>query len=490
MGKHSKTVEFFAEDQKRSLFPLTTNAFMIQKNAEGIGDYIENSIRSRDPSLRNSFLLQERVHADKSAHHLRRTAKLDPVAEFYLYDVIYRHRSAFRKRKEAKRISFGYRFVKGRVPPPSESYREFASSVRKAKSQYKYSLAFDVSSYFNSIYHHDLVARFRDLVDEHDEIDLYGRFFREINGGRSLDCLPHGILPAKVIGNDFLSYVEESNRVRCPLTLRFMDDFVLFSNREAQLISDFYVIQGLLGNKGLSVNPAKTRWSGRSSAFSGLADPIKVRLLKKRRALVVASEGPTDQDADDLTEEETEYLLALLEDDEVEEDDAELALVMLGHVWEDVLDHLPGLLQQYPNLSKNAYQFFGHVDDKDAAADLILDLLDSHQVSTEYQLFWFAWTAASHLQGTGSYGSLLMALLEHPAATTVSKAKVLEIPEKRHGMSDIRETQLQSGGAGWLAWASAIGSQCEKAGNRNHLLKYFANASPLNRLIADTVQMV
>ena len=490
MGKYSKTIEFFTEDQNRSLFPLATNAFMVERNAEGMGAYIEESIKHPEESVRENFLLQKRVYADKSGHHLRRTAKLDPVAEFYLYDLVYRHRGVFKRKKEDKRVSFGYRFVRGHIPPPSESYREFSAAVRDAEGKYKYSLAFDVSSYFNSIYHHDLVGRFRDLVDDHDAINLFGRFFREINGGRSLDCLPHGIIPAKVIGSDFLTYVEESKRIRCPMMLRFMDDFVLFANRETQLISDFYVIQSLLGKKGLSVNPAKTRWGHLSTGIGNEADQIKVGLLQKRRALVIASEGPEEEEVSDLTEEETEYLLALLEEEEVEEDDAELALMMLGHVSSEVLVHLPEVLRRYPSLSKNAYHFLGNVDDKNAVADLILDLVNGNHPSTEYQLFWFAWTTATHLRETRSYGDLLLALFEHPSATTVSKAKVLEIPEKKHGMSDLRETQLQSGGAGWLAWASAIGSQCEKAGNRNQLLKYFANASPLNRLIAETVQRV
>jgi len=488
MSTHSKTVEFFAEDQNRSLFPLTTNAFMVQSNPEGLSKYIREAINNADEDSCENFLPQERVYADKSGHHLRRTAKLDPVAEFYLYDVVYRCREAFKRRATKNRTAFGYSFVKGHVPQPSGSYREFSGAVGAAEEEFKYSLAFDVSSYFNSIYHHDLVRRFSDLVEDLDEVNLFGRFFRQINAGRTVDCLPHGILPAKILGSDFLAYVDESNRLRSPLMLRFMDDFVLFANREAQLISDFYTIQELLGSKALSVNPAKTRWGHLSTGGDFKVDPLKVKILKKRRALVVASEGPEHEEVEDLGQEETEYLLTLLHEEEIEEDDAELALMVLREVSDKVLVHLQEILRRFPSLTKNAYHFIEHVEDKEAVAELVLGLLSDSASTTQYQIFWLACSTDRHLRGTERYGDLLRALYEHASASAVCKARILEIPEKKHGMSDLREEQLKSGGSGWLPWASAIGSRCEKAASRNHLLGYFANASPLNRLIAETVK--
>jgi hypothetical protein len=39
---------------------------------------------------------------------------------------------------------------------PSVNYGTFRSEIRKAVPKYKHALAFDISAYFNSIYHHDL----------------------------------------------------------------------------------------------------------------------------------------------------------------------------------------------------------------------------------------------------------------------------------------------------------------------------------------------
>jgi hypothetical protein len=152
---------------------------------------------------------------------------------------------------------------------------------------------------------------------------------------------------------------------------------------------------------------------------------------------------------------------------------------------EDVLEYIPSFLEKFPNLAKNIYLFCEHVHNKAKLAEVVLHFLNSARVITEYQLFWLAWVAESYLSKCAAYGELIMRLYEHPSASVVSKAKVLEIPEKRFGMNDLREEHLRIGKSDWLAWASAIGLRCEGRANRNHLLNYFANASPLNKLIAD-----
>ena len=83
-----------------------------------------------------------------------------------------------------------------------------------------------------------------------------------------------------------------------------------------------------------------------------------------------------------------------------------------------------------------------------------------------------------------------MALYDHPNATDISKAKILEIPEKRFGLPDLRDEKLRSGHSDWPAWAAAVGSRAHPKGQRNHLLKYFRKCSPMNRLIGEFVERV
>ena len=494
MTRHDGVLAFRREDHNRTLFPLTTASVLIESSPSDIANYIyteiDKEVDPEDQDTGEHFLAQEHAFADKSGFHLRRTLRLDPIAEFYLYDVVYRNRARFRKKPNGDRTSFGYTFSSGSVPPPSKSYREYSEAINRTLKQYKYVITCDISCYFNSIYHHDLVARFRSLVDDTDEVELFGRFFREINSGRSTDCLPHGIVPAKVLGSDFLAFADESKRVRAPIIYRFMDDFCLFSNREEQLIGDFYCLQDLLSGKGLFVNPAKTRIEETiDMRRTNAVGKRKMDLLKRRRDVVLASDGTEDDDLQEaLDEGETEYLLSLLEEETVAEEDAELALTLLRNGADDVLEHLDQILRSFPSLAKNAYHFCGHVKDKTALANILLEFIKSDPSATEFQLFWIARTAENYLARTAGYGDILQEIYEHERSTIIVKAKILECPEKRFGLPDLREAQLKSGGAGWLPWAAAVGSICEKKANRNHLLGYFANASPVNRVFARIIK--
>lgn len=478
---------FREEDHNRTLFPLSTTSVLVEHGARKIADHIS---RIADRRSGPSFLSQEHVFADKSNHHLRRTLKLDPIAEYCLYDIVYRNRSAFKATRNGLRRSYGYRFSRGSVPPPSKSYKEYSRAVLAYARQYQFYVAFDISCYFNSIYHHDLASRMRHIMPAEDS-DLIGMLLRQINAGRSTDCLPHGLMPAKVIGSDFLSFTEGSSRIQSPVMCRFMDDFMLFSNREYQLLADFYHLQDILSSKSLFVNPAKTRIEESRSLYSKhAADRIKIRLLRIRRELIMSSEG-ADGDLEEpasLGEEETRYLLSLLEEDDVSEQDAELALTLLRDSADAVLEHLFELLRRFPNLSKNAFHFCAHVTDTSGLAWIVHELVGRNSGATQFQLFWLTSIAEHFLSADAIYGEILHAIFGHPRSSAVTKARVLEIGDRQFGLSDLRSEQLRSGGSGWLPWASAVGSLCEDRATRNHLLGYFANASDVNRLFAEILR--
>lgn len=83
---------------------------------------------------------------------------------------------------------------------------------------------------------------------------------------------------------------------------------------------------------------------------------------------------------------------------------------------------------------------------------------------------------------------LIVALSQHQNATDITRGKILEIPDHRYGLPEMRETYLREGRSDWLAWASAVGSREMDKQARNYLLDYFKNGSDMNRLIADIIQ--
>ena len=96
--------------------------------------------------------------------------------------------------------------------------------------------------------------------------------------------------------------------------------------------------------------------------------------------------------------------------------------------------------------------------------------------------------AEDYLLKSPKVGDLLISLYEHDYATDISKAKILEIPEKRFGLTDLREERLRTGHSDWLAWSAAVGARVHPKGQRNQLLKYVRKSSPMNKLIGDFVE--
>jgi len=252
----SAVAQFYIEDQPRTLFPMNTTTLIISQSEEKVREYLLKCSDINEPSY--SILPQTRVYASKSNLHLRRTVKLDPVAEYYIYDVVYRNRTIFRKPHTNRRRHFGYRFESGKFLPPTDSYEEFRSAISAARNDYKHFISFDVASYFNSIYHHDLASWFAGQRVTDDDRQGLDEFLRKTNSGRSIDCLPQGLYATKMIGNEFLRFIDDSMQLNCSLLLRFMDDFYIFSDSPQILEQDFIVIQRLLGDKGLSINASKT----------------------------------------------------------------------------------------------------------------------------------------------------------------------------------------------------------------------------------------
>lgn len=239
--------QYFLEDYRHTLFPVTTTRLLVEKFPSELRHYYQT----------NPFRPQTRCSAAKRAFHLRRTVKLDPPSELFIYDLVFRNRKQFRTDHNPTRSSFGFRFKAGKPISSRTAYKDFHAAAAGSKAKFKFALRFDVSAYFNSLYQHDLVSRFREIGATEDDVNAYGKFLREINSGRSLDCLPHGLHPCKVLGSDFLKFIDNSIRIKSPRLLRFLDDFFLFADREQDLHSDFNNIQELLSEKGLSLNERK-----------------------------------------------------------------------------------------------------------------------------------------------------------------------------------------------------------------------------------------
>jgi len=337
---------------------MSTSRILVDKSSAELEAYLQKVL---DPGqVEHSFLPQLRVHAAKARHHTRRTLKLDPVAEYFVYDFVYRNRARFRKPYTTAREHHGFRFENGLPVDGVTAYSEFKSSISAHAALNAHTLSLDISSYFNSVYHHDLSHWCIGIGAVQTDVDGINQFLREINAGRSIDCLPQGLYPCKMIGNNFLTFVDTSNRIRSSAVVRLMDDIHLFDSDESVLISDFHQIQSLLGEKGLSVNPSKTILPSEArKSVSESVDELKLGLLKKRREVMKRYADGTDLSSHpelQLDLRQRAYLLELLKSDALTEEDAELVLALMHEHGDDLLRYLPLLAAGFPNLAKRFYQ--------------------------------------------------------------------------------------------------------------------------------------
>lgn len=491
----SGTADFIKADFSGTLFPMKTNLLVLEHYEAELAAYIGNRVLSDDHPGDN-FLPQQRVHATKPRGHLRRTVKLDPVAEYFLYDAVYRNRAIFRPQVSPARQSFGYRFKDGAHISVHTAYTAYKVSLAGHAATFAHRLQFDIASYFNTLYHHDIAHWFAASpgVTEPDA-NAIGKFFREINAGRSVDFLPHGIYPAKMIGNEFLKLIDMSGTLKSTVISRFMDDFNLFDNDQSVLRQDFFRIQQLLGQYGLNVNPSKTH-------FDKSVGNLEETLSKIHESLIEIVEGieqfegasgvdfveTEERVVSGLSPEQVTSLLGLLRDDALEEADADLILGFLRSHSDDILEHLPTLLRRFPNLIKHLYSVCATVTDKPALSAVLLDYLKTESYFVEYQLFWVACLVEDHLMGAGCYGDVLLKLYELTQDFRIARAKVLEIPEQGFGLKEIRSEYLKTGQSDWLSWASASGTRTLKKAERNYALDYFSKGSPLNFIIAESVK--
>lgn len=490
--QYNSVVDFYNDDFNKTFYPLDTSRVLINNFSEQINTYVKEKVLSSTDE-NSAFLPQTRVYIPKYDLNLRRTVKLDPIAEFFIYNVIFENRLKFNNFEEGNRVTFGYKFFDNKFASSNSAYKAFKAKINELNNTYRFYIKFDISNYFNSLYHHDICNAFSNITSSNDERSAFGQFLRQINSGRSVDCLPQGIYPCKIIGSNFLQYIDRSIQVKAESLVRFMDDFYLFSDSLDILKQDYLTIQKLLGEKGLSVNPIKTKWGEKiNKSVDNEIDEIKLSLLKIRRAEIEVSGWVEEQEYIEelsLDNNQISYLLDMLKNKnkEIEEEDAELVLSLMRHHSEKVLEFIPIFMEKFPNLIKNIFFFIKEDVDKEQLSNIIIDFLEKVKYISAYQLFWITKIIEEHLLEFRNCKKMLFDIYDHKESSIIVKAKILEIPDNSFGLADLREEHLKSGRSDWLSWSSAIGVRFDEKSHRNYMLKYFAKGSSINHLISECI---
>ena len=86
--KQNKVQQFYIGDFESTLYPLNVNRILIENAYDQLTNHIKAIFNNSATGQPITFLPQEKVTAPKRNFHLRRTIKLDPVAEFFIYRLV------------------------------------------------------------------------------------------------------------------------------------------------------------------------------------------------------------------------------------------------------------------------------------------------------------------------------------------------------------------------------------------------------------------
>ncbi|MEK4346516.1 RNA-directed DNA polymerase [Paenibacillus sp. FSL P4-0184] len=513
MSSIGDAYDFILKDFQKTLFPLRSVLFIAKYQVDSILEYINNEIFSQtwlqtllneddykkvtqimnkaqikriNENAQSYFLIQPWVYALKDKKHYRQTFQLDPISLIFIYDFVYRNRTHFQKQVYSNRECFGYTFNGDSYSSQTEEYRLFINKLQLLKTEYGFMGKIDISNFFNNIYHHDIVSYIARTINQ-QEAEKIGKFLREINEGRSTSCMPQGLFPMKVIGSNFLSFIEASRELKSEFIIRFMDDIYFFSDNEETITNDIFTVQKLLGEKGLCLNEEKTLITTVENEEENDIETVKISLLKKRRLIINSYTDEFDDydyEIEDLTDEEISFLKDMLHNRKsIEDEDIELILTLLMTSESETIELTRLVLNNSPQLTKNLYYNIkrNYMMISDAIISEIEVYLEKSFIP-EYQLFWITKTIIDFTEINESIADLLVSIYRHPSVTNVVKCIILEIPENNYGFLELKKN-IARGHAPELIISAMVGLVSHEKSNRNQIYKYVGKTNSMLRTV-------
>jgi hypothetical protein len=465
-------------DHRRWIFPLRTPVIFAEAGSKALRDHINQKIFA--PKQPECFLSGHLAYSRKDVHHLRRVLVLDPLATFFLYDFAYRNRKSFPRPPKSDRRVYGHCYHAGKPVDAFAEYHSFRRAKYQMIAEHGFFAQLDIFNCFNSFYHHEVTSFVRGRTTE-SAGEHFGQFLRELNAGVSVACFPQGFYPAKAIGNAYLSFVEQSRKLKAEGVARFLDDIVL-AGASRQLVEESILeLQYILDKHHLSLNDSKTLVGEKGQRFQERKlDKIKRGLLAKRESTKREYDSDDTGEGDErLDLKELEYLMALVRKPNVAQEDVELALTLLRHEDDAVELLVKPVLDNAPHLLRNFHRLIELVGNKDD--HLRVDLrnrIRSERSFPEHDLFWYARILIHHLRFDEGVADMLTRIYEHPNASVVVKAAILETPHLDHGFADLKETAIRADGTLLTAAAAMVGLAKIEKSKRNHIFKYAAHQGP------------
>lgn len=221
--------------------------------------------RKTDEDLKGFFKQQtvphERLLAPAGYTGFRTTTKIHPFWNLYLNAVGVAIAEAHEPTRSKRAHSYRYAPSGDRLFIPARSWRAYLEAVLvdvRALSRKSVVVQTDISSFYDHIYHHRLKNFLDDLIASDSNIPLQvEQLLPKIVGGRSFG-LPVGGQGARALAEVFLASLDRSLAAAAVCSHRYVDDFVLLAENQADAYRALGVLARALADVGLSLNRTKT----------------------------------------------------------------------------------------------------------------------------------------------------------------------------------------------------------------------------------------
>lgn len=242
----------FIRDQQAELATIAYEYF------SGLEALSKENVRNAVNSLE---VFSERLLVPTGAAGFRITTKIQPFWNVYLNGLGVAVAEAHEPNRSNRVHS--YRFVSAgpKLFNPASSWRTFReASIAdcEAMGDNVVVVQTDISSFYEHIYHHRIENSINDLFPAGSKVAIQvDRFLSKLASGRSFG-LPVGGQCSRILAELLLSSVDRRLTDEGIVWRRFVDDFVLVTNSQADAYSALATLSHALADYGLTLNRTKT----------------------------------------------------------------------------------------------------------------------------------------------------------------------------------------------------------------------------------------
>lgn len=242
----------FISDNKDDLANI---AFELFKNLDQIGK------KKASKKLGSISVFTERLLSPTGTSGFRISTKIHPFWNFYLNGLAISIAEKNEKNRSTNAHSYRYNQTGPSLFNRDHSWRSYKQATLDSPALQETNAVVvqtDISSFYEHIYHHRIENCIGDLFSQHSTVaSQVDRLLNHISSGRSFG-LPVGGQCSRILAELLMTSVDQLLTQNGIIWHRYVDDFTLIANNQANAYKAISILSNILADFGLSLNRSKT----------------------------------------------------------------------------------------------------------------------------------------------------------------------------------------------------------------------------------------